>query len=77
MNFADKIIHENFQLRIIFGKLYFAVTSFLNNSLILADPTLSGIVLTCRFVQEADLARSHLNHASILSNKPRPLLPDY
>jgi len=32
-----------FLLRILFGKLFFAVAPFLNNSLLLVDPTLSGI----------------------------------
>jgi hypothetical protein len=37
-----RILHDHLQSKKFFGKLFFAVAPFLNNSLILADPTLSG-----------------------------------
>jgi hypothetical protein len=37
------------QVWVIFGKLFFSVAPFLNNSLLLVDPALSGIRPTCSF----------------------------
>jgi hypothetical protein len=41
-----RIIHDLLQPKKFFGKFFFAVAPFLNNSLLLVDPTLSGISLT-------------------------------
>jgi hypothetical protein len=56
MNLADELIHDNFQPKIVFGKLFFAVAPFLNNSQLLADPALSGIVLSCSFALMVEVA---------------------
>ena len=43
-----------------FGKLFFAVAPFLNNSLILADPALSGIGASLSSVHKSIVARANL-----------------
>jgi len=45
---------------LVFGKLFFAVALFLNNSLTLADPTISGIMSNVRYVHKTRLARANL-----------------
>jgi len=45
---------------VFFGKLFFAVAPFLNNSPTLADPTISGIMLTVRYVHNPRLAMANL-----------------
>ena len=51
---------EQSRLKIVFGNLFFAVAPFLNNSLLLADPTLSGRILMSDFDSLHTLASGHL-----------------
>jgi hypothetical protein len=56
----DKLLHDHLQPKIFFGKLFFAVAPFLYNSMLLADPILSGKTLTVRCIHKPMLARTNL-----------------
>ncbi len=47
------------RLRGVLWKLFFVVALFLNNSLLLAYPTLSGISSTMRYVDRRRMARGY------------------
>jgi len=45
---------------LVFGKLFFAVAPFLNNSMEVVSPTLSEIMSNVRYVHKTRLARANL-----------------
>jgi hypothetical protein len=65
----DNLFPVTTEVKVFFGNLIFAVSLFLNNFVLLADPTLSGQSSTKRFFHKQRIAKANLSFLPGRSNE--------